>query len=359
MAGSNALALGVIDAFNAGQQARDRRDRRNALAAYSQAATPEAQQNALNPLVAMGDFETLGAAREHREQNAFDATRRAAGAAAGAGRYREAADVASGAGQVDLAAQFMQLDRGALEGARVRGERGAAVIYSALQLPAQQRAAYVAQHQDLASELGISPEQLSQVDFANDGAMRALADQWLDASKLAGDISLQRFGDAVQTVRTGPGGSTVLDSREIPQTRAEQFEREQFGYRREQDRLDNEYRAGRAEAEDAYRRWQMENSLTRSDIEGQVLRKALEVGADALTAEERAVYDRAVHVSQGGGFGFGLEPSPSPAAGQAAPTPARPAAAASDPFPGIREGERVTQDGVTYQRRGNQMVPVS
>lgn len=44
--------------------------------------------------------------------------------------------------------------------------------------------------------------------------------------------------------------------------------------------------------------------------------------------------------------------------GGAAPSakPTRPAQ--KDPFPGIKEGQRVTQNGVTYRRQGNQMVPV-
>lgn len=44
--------------------------------------------------------------------------------------------------------------------------------------------------------------------------------------------------------------------------------------------------------------------------------------------------------------------------GDAAPvaSPKRPAQ--RDPFPGIKEGQRVTQNGVTYRRQGNQMVPV-
>lgn len=323
MAGNNALALGIIDAYGAGQQNRDKRERRNALSLYSQADTPEAQQNALRPLVALGDFDTLESARGYREKTDFDATRRRVAPMVSAGRYGEAANAAAGDGQVDLAQQFMQLDKGALDAARTRGERGAAVIYSALALPPEQRGAYIAQHQDLAAELGVASDVLQSLDFSNDAGMRALADKWQDASKLAGDITLQRFGDKVQTVRTGVAGSDVLDEREIPQTRAETFEREQFGYRKGQDALDREFRYDRAEADDAYRAWQMQNSVGRSDIEGRVLQKAIQQGAAALTPEEKAVYERAVSTSQGGGFNlsqFTGQPGPAPAA-PAAQTP--------------------------------------
>lgn len=85
----------------------------------------------------------------------------------------------------------------------------------------------------------------------------------------------------------------------------QQVDERNFGYQRERDRADDAYRYSRAEAEDSYRRWQMENDLTRSDIEGRVLRKAIEQGAENLTPEERAVYDRAVTVTGQGAFGWG------------------------------------------------------
>ncbi len=329
---NNALAglpAQIIGAFDAGQEQRDRRERRNALNAFAGATTPEAQANALTPLIAMGDFETVGAARTYREQQGFDDTRRRIAPAVRAGRFGEAARDAAGSGQVDLAAQMMDLDRSALAAAQARGERASATIFAALQLPADQRQAYFAQHTDLASELGIPPEALANADYSDDTHMRALASRFLDVSKLAGDVSLQKFGDRVETVRTGPTGSEVLDSREIPVTRAEQFERQQFGYRQQQDATDNQYRQGRAEAEDAYRRWQMENSYSRSDIEGQVLRKAIEGGAESLTPEERAVYDRAVSTSQGGLLG-GYNAAPPPG-GQPAPAPAPARAPAARP----------------------------
>lgn len=327
---SNALALGVIDAFNAGQQQRDRTERRNALSRFANAATPEEQQNALRPLAALGDFQTLEATRTYREGNAFDQARQQAAPMVREGRYGDAARTAAAGGQVDLAQQLMQLDRESLVAAKARGERAAATVYAALQLPPERRAAYIGRHQGLASELGVTPEMLQAFDFSNDAELRAMADQWMDTSKLAGDVSLQRFGDSVQTVRTGVDGTTVLDSRTVPQTRAETFEREQFAHRRDQDRQDNAYRQSRAEAEDAYRAWQMDNSLSRSDIEGRVLQKAINDGYGALSAEEKQVYDRAVSTSQSVGFGgfggYGAQPG---APAQSAPATARAAAPAT------------------------------
>lgn len=117
----------------------------------------------------------------------------------------------------------------------------------------------------------------------------------------------------------------------------QEVDQRNFGYQTERDRADDAYRNSRAAAEDAYRRWQMENDLTRSDIEGRVLRKALEQGAENLTPEERAVYDRAVTVPNQG-FGFGMmggampgaapqataQPQPQSGDGRSPQSPARP-----------------------------------
>lgn len=98
-----------------------------------------------------------------------------------------------------------------------------------------------------------------------------------------------------------------------------------FDYQRQRDAADDQYRNSRAAAEDAYRQWEQQNSFSRSDIEGQVLRKAIQGGAASLTPEEKQVYDRAVTVaSMGGGWGMPMggglpgvgQPQPQP---QAAP----------------------------------------
>ena len=107
----------------------------------------------------------------------------------------------------------------------------------------------------------------------------------------------------------------------------QEVDQRNFGYQRERDRADDAYRYSRAEAEDSYRRWQMENDLTRSDIEGRVLRKAIEQGAENLTPEERAVYDRAVTVTGQGAFGWGGMMPGVPGAVPGVTPPAAPSAA--------------------------------
>lgn len=163
-------------------------------------------------------------------------------------------------------------------------------------------------------------------------------------------------------------GERVFGEEQRQAKAAEQFRDKDLGFRQDESQWERQYREGRAsaddsyrnsraEAEDAYRSWEQQNSFSRSDIEGQVLRKAIEVGADSLSPEERQVYDRAVTVAANpyAVLMGGTQPAPvgpAPATAPAAP----PSPAAGDPFPGIPEGAIVEQDGVRYQRRGNQMV---
>ncbi|HZV84234.1 MAG TPA: hypothetical protein VFF48_04525, partial [Brevundimonas sp.] len=262
----------------------------------------------------------------------------------------------------ELAQHLLTLDRGALDAAKTRGERAAAVAYAILQLPADQRATYAAQHQDLAADIGVP---LDQVDWTNDAQIRATADGWLDASKMAGDVTLQRFGDNVQTVRTDRRGTEVLDNREIPVTRAEQLDRQQVEYRQQTDQRDFGYRQQRDQADDQYREKALEVRGTinsAGDVLGPILATVAQSGPETLSPGQREIYDRYIEGGQtGAGFGFGA-PTPPPAGAAPAAAPARTPASrqspqGADPFPGIAEGQIVVQDGVRYQRRGGQMVP--
>lgn len=346
----------ILAAYTAGQENRDRTVRRNALANYAQATDDTARQNALSPLIGMGDFQTVDLARQYQEGNALSNTRREVAPLVAEGRYGEAANRAASAGQTDLAGQFMQLDQASLRSAQTRGQRGASVIYSALALPDDQIGPYLQQHGDLAQELGVDPSRLANVNGGSRAMLRSLADQWLDASKLAGEVSLQRFGDSVQTVRTGPSGSQVLDSREIPQTRAETLDRDRFNFTRQtnerdftyqqsRDSTNDAYRNSRAEAEDAYRAWQMNGgNVSRSDVEGRVLLKAIEGGVANLTPEEKQVYDRAVTTSGGMGYGAPMAPPPGVQGAQ----PQQPAQRQSQPR---QQGQAAQQGTATNPAR--------
>lgn len=330
----------VLGMYEAGQGQRDRTTRRNALAAFSTAPTPEAQANALNPLVGMGDFETVDAARTYGERQRFDRTRRSVAPAIGRGQYGEAAQQAAGEGQVDLAAQLMELDRGALTAAKGHGEMAGAAILAGVRLPdPEQRRAYFTSPRMLAmaAQAGITPETLATADYSNTDHLRALASSYLDLSRMAGDVSLQKFGDAVQTVRTDPMGAEVLGSREIPVTRAETLDREQVQYRQQADQRDFGYRQERDQADDQYREKALDvrgavNST--GDVVGPLLAKVAQFGEDSLTDGERLIFDRYQQSGQQAG-GFGLTPPP-PAG--AAPAPAPRAAAAPARAPAARQG---------------------
>lgn len=265
--------------------------------------TDPRRASALSDLVRMGDFETINSLNGLDDRRRSEDTRNRIAPDIRDGRLGMAARTAAADGQTELATSLYQMDRADLSNVATRGERGASALYAALALPKEQRSAYMAQHRDLATDAGISPEQFASFDWSNDQAVRSVADRWQDASKMAGEVSLQRFGDNVQTVRTGPSGTQVLDSREVPQTRAEQLDasrvnyaqssdQRDYRYRETRDQADDAYRNSRAASEDAYRKWQQENPNSRGDVEGVVLSKAVREGAAALSTEEKAIYDR-------------------------------------------------------------------
>lgn len=223
----------VLDGFNAGRQHRDARERRNALTAYAQSG----DEASLAPLIGQGDFATLSAAREHRQGGERERVRREAGSMAAGGDYAGATRTAIQSGDLDMAQALQRLDRGQLEAAQEIGQRGAAVVLSTLNIrgntpqeTAQLRFDYIAQnHHDLAAQLNVTPEQLQAMDLSDDNMLRATADSWRNLSDLAGTISTRRFGDSYQTVRTGPSGTSVIDTQEIPETRAEALARQREG----------------------------------------------------------------------------------------------------------------------------------
>ena len=279
----------------------------------------------MSDLVRLGDFETVNSLAAFDDRRRSEETRDRIAPDVRAGRYGSAAREAAAAGDTDLAQSLYQMDRADLSNVAQRGERGASALYSVLALPKEQRASFMAQHQNLAADAGITPEQFASFDWSNDAMVRAVADKWQAASRMAGEITLQRFGDDVHPVRSGPGGMDVLPGGvTAPETRAERrddrriayaqdSDARDFRYRSERDAVDDDYRAGRAEADDAYRRWQMENPNSRGDIEGVVLGKAVRDGAAALSPEEKAIYDRYLSSGSSGGIGGYLTP-PAPVA---------------------------------------------
>ena len=286
----NALIPTIIGAYQAGQDNRTQRQRRNALQGYD--GTPGSLRDVSTNLIRSGDMS--GAGDLMSVGQGVNALRGVVASSdrARQGDYRGASQAAAGEGQVDLARQFMALDQGQLEAAQQRGRQGASALLAALSLPPEQRASYMTQYLPLAEEMGIGRARFEQIDWSNDAMIRAQASTWLDASKLAGDISVQRFGDEAVTMRVSPAGSEVVGRLPIPESRQERFARDQFAYRQEQDQADRDYRVQRDREEDALRREQRE-AMSRSDVEGAVLAKATREGLESLNPAERQIYDRA------------------------------------------------------------------
>lgn len=307
-------------------------------------ASDPRRASAISDLVRMGDFETVNSLSGFDDRRRAEDTRNRIAPDIRDGRFGNAAREAAADGQTELATSLFQMDKAELTNVQMRGERGASALYSVLALPKEQRAGYMAQHQDLATDVGISPQQFASFDWSNDDMVRTVADKWQQTSKLAGDITVQRFGDEVHPVRTGPSGMEVLSGGvTVPETRAEKRDDRRIGYaetsdqrdhdfRRERAEADDAYRNSRAASEDAYRKWQQENPNSRGDVEGVVLSKAVREGATALSPEEKAIYDRYLASSSSSGDLLGLlggapgAPGAQPAPAQRpAPTPMRPA----------------------------------
>lgn len=271
--------MNALAGLEAGQAQRDRRDRRNALAQWR-----EAPEEAMFGLVQSGALEEAGALGElTREREARDARAQIAPLVVG-GDYQGAARGAAGAGQLDLAAQLMNLSASELAQARERGERGASILFAASSLRPEQRPAFMAQYRDEAVAAGIPDAAFDQFDWTNDGHIRAAAAGWLEASQVAGSIEAQRVGDNLEVVRTDPvGGQRPLSSREIPMSRDERFERQRY----EEDR---DYRRERDAADDAYRDRALDATNSTGDVLGPLLRAY--ANGETLTEPQQAIVDR-------------------------------------------------------------------
>lgn len=317
----NALVPTVIGAYEAGAQQRTERNRRNALAGYD--GTPNALRNASVAMIREGDFS--GAQDALTTGGGVNALRGeiAASEYAGRGDYKGAAQAAAGAGQVDLAQQFAGLDQNTLEVAKERGRVASSAIFAALNLPPEQRAGYMTQFAPIARELGIDPQRFASIDWSNDALLRSQAETFLEASQLAGEISLQRFGDKAQGVRINTrGAAPVGQAIDIPESRQERLARDSFEYGKQQDQAELDYRYSRAAAEDAWRQWQSENSVSAGDVVGRVLNKAATQGVETLTPGERQIFEDYVRAPQSSGGEWGATVPGLPGLQQ---PPARPA----------------------------------
>lgn len=164
------------------------------------------------------------------------------------------------------------------------------------------------------------------------------ADSWLDNER--GDRNLAEQQRAAQS--------------------AESFRASDLGFRQDESQWERQFREGRAQADDSYRAQELDyrrEALTvpnsTGDVIAPILSKVATMGVEGLTEGERLIWER---YQQSGQNPFAALLGGNPAGAPAAPAASQPQAA--DPFPGIAEGQSVTQDGVTYRRQGNQMVPV-
>lgn len=305
-------------------------------------AAPQPQER--SPLARVGNFAddllfggNAGDRREERrqreQQQAFDAAHRDAFAYATRGgsgldpalyasRLAELGQAPDMSGMVGLEGMTDSRDIRGARGREERREVQAGAFAPVTVAPEDQRDGVLSGALDYLNQQGFGYEGATEPGALNavvGGGMGANA--YLDNRR--GDLSLE------EQRRSNMAGEQY---REQDFGFRQNVDTRNFGYQRERDAADDQYRNSRAEAEDAYRAWQQQNDFSRSDIEGQVLRKAIQGGAASLTPEEKQVYDRAVTASTGFGWpgmpGGGVPGVPSQPAPQAQPQPQAPGNAA-------------------------------
>ena len=165
-------------------------------------------------------------------------------------------------------------------------------------------------------------------------------------------------------------GDRVQSEAERQNVAAENYRNQDLTFRQGESEWERQYRLSRASADDQYRAQELDlrrEALTipnsTGDVLAPILNKVATMGEAALNSGEAAIWKRYQDSGQAAGM-WGAPPAlPGVTAPQAQPQgqpqQQAPRAPQGDPFPGIAEGEILTQDGKRYQRRGAQMVEVN
>lgn len=171
-------------------------------------------------------------------------------------------------------------------------------------------------------------------------------------------------------VGAGMGADSYLDNDRGDRNLAEQqraaqsaevFRNTDLGFRKEESQWERQFRESRAQSDDSYRAQELDvrrEAMTipnsTGDVLAPILSKVATMGVEGLNEGERLIWER---YQQSGQNPFAALMGGVPGAGPAAPA-APVSQPQADPFPGISEGETITQDGKRYVRRGNQMIEV-
>lgn len=325
-----------VAGHEAGAKLRKDRSRREGLNLL--ATDPVAGANAL---IASDNSDAVTASFGARNVLGEYQAKEAAKPFAAKGDYRGASRAAA---EFDLEAsrKFAAYGQEELDRTRKQAERSAAVLMSAAQIPDPvQRRAFIDQHATELEGLGYSREQIAGYDVSDATKMRADASRFLDLGTIAGKVSVEKFGDYAVTYDTNPvTGTRAVSRSEIPPTRAERRQDQEFDYRREHDaeelafRREQERRRAQ-EASDPY--------SSPSRVMGPILAKiargeTLTPGEQRLYTDYRTARAQPDDFMAGDALGgdYGAPGTPAPAA---APTPsktpaARPGAARGRPADG-------------------------
>lgn len=229
-----AMAEGV----DAGRKLRQEREVRRAANLFAQ--DPEAGANAF---IAAGRPEAAAAMLTASSGVDKFKGRRAAQPFLEGGDYAGAAKAAA-PHDLDLAKSLSEMDKDALDRNHALGKRGAAILMAASNLsdPGERRA-YIDENAAELVKYGMPQERIAAYDVQNPQKMRADAGKFMELGDLAGKISVEKFGDYAVTYQTDPiRGTRAVGKTEIPETRAERRQREEFEYRQQHDAEEMAYK---------------------------------------------------------------------------------------------------------------------
>lgn len=244
----------TVAGVEAGAKAKTERDTRAAMNLFAQDPS-------------RGGTALIAAGRPDLARDAFSARKsgRAYQAEEAARPFTERGDfmgAAKAAGGVDIetGGRLQSFNKEQLSQLRDMNTRGAEVIMAASRLASpEERRAFIDGQADELAAYGYPVEKIRGYDVSDPMRMRADASSKMSLAEQAGKISVEKFGDYAVTYETNPvTGSRAVSKSEIPMTRAERRQDEEFSYRRQHD----------AEELDLARRREARMSASESDPAG-------------------------------------------------------------------------------------------
>lgn len=309
----------AMEGYDAGRKMRSERETRQAANIFA-----EDPVEGTRAMIAAGRPDLASASMTAHAGGERLRARREASPHLARGDYGGAAKATAGI-DPEFSRQLEGWDRERLDTMHTAGKRGAAIIMAASALADPfQRSEYIQNHTDELLRYGFKPEQIAGYDTRDQTKMRADAARFMEIGDIAGKVATEKFGDYAVTYATDPiRGTRAVSKTEIPETRADRRQREEFDWKK---KIDLERLRQDAEREERLGREASDPASSPAKVVAPLYQKLVD-GQPLTPSEERALYFyrldpiTADAMKPEGGAG---EPTRAPApAGR--PAPARPA----------------------------------